>query len=315
MNQMTIRKPSKICWSDSCPYGIGGFLLSGRAWRVRIPESSPIYGVDIANSVLELLGMAVTIWLVLIECEETGSEEDCILALGDSTSAIGWLYKSGKLLPDSVYYIPVQLISRKVARLITASTHCLASQHLKGDQNKVSDLLSFAGDVRGEPHPLAPDYPSDSVLTERFHSCIPQLIPSGFSISPLPSEVSSFLIQALQTLELSLTQNKSQPTRGKTECGAVGSPSAPKLASTLTLSSLSYSSMRPSSSCAPFCPSTEWLSGARQEPFLASVRAPWFRQLCAMPQATWLRRFGVASNGAPFTSKEALSYYPPSEPF
>jgi hypothetical protein len=66
--------------------------------------------------------------------------------LGDSTSAIGWLYKSGKLLPDSVYYIPVQLIS-KVARLITASTHCLASQHLKGDQNKVSDLLSFAGDV------------------------------------------------------------------------------------------------------------------------------------------------------------------------
>jgi hypothetical protein len=65
--------------------------------------------------------------------------------LGDSTPAIGWLYKSGKLLPDSAY-IPVQLIL-KVARLITASTHCLASQHLKGDQNKVSDLLSFAGDA------------------------------------------------------------------------------------------------------------------------------------------------------------------------
>jgi len=68
MNQMTIRKPSKICWSDSCPFGIGGFLLSGRAWRIRIPDSSPIYGLDIANNVLEFLGMMVTIWLALVEC-------------------------------------------------------------------------------------------------------------------------------------------------------------------------------------------------------------------------------------------------------
>jgi hypothetical protein len=31
MNKITIRQPTKICWSDSCPFGIGGFLLSGRA--------------------------------------------------------------------------------------------------------------------------------------------------------------------------------------------------------------------------------------------------------------------------------------------
>jgi hypothetical protein len=124
MNQITIRRPTKICWSDSCPFGIGGFLLSGRAWRIRIPDSSPIYGLDIANNVLEFLGMMVTIWLVLIECEQ-----DCILALGDNTSAIGWLFKSGKLPFDSLHYKPVQLISRKLARLLTDSSHCLASQH------------------------------------------------------------------------------------------------------------------------------------------------------------------------------------------
>ena len=121
MNQLTIRKPSKICWSDSCPFGIGGFLLSGRVWRIRIPDSSPIYGLDIANNVLEFLGMMVPIWLVLLECEETGSEQDCILALGDNTSAIGWLYKSGKLPFDSPYYKAVQLIARKLARLVTGS--------------------------------------------------------------------------------------------------------------------------------------------------------------------------------------------------
>jgi hypothetical protein len=315
MNQITIRKPSKICWSDSCPFGIGGFLLSGRAWRIRIPDSSPIYGLDIANNVLEFLGMMVTIWLVLVECEETDSHQDCILALGDNTSAIGWLFKSGKLSPDSPYYKTVQVIARKLALLVTSSSHCLASQHIKGTKNTVSDLLSFAGNTRGEPHPLAPDYPSDLILTERFHSCLPQLIPAGFSISPLPSEISCFVIQVLRTLESSLTPSKSRPTKRKTESGADGARSVPRPVSTLTLSSLNYSSLKPSSSCDRFCPCTESLAGAQQEPFLASVRSPWFRQLCAMPQALWLRRSGVVSNAAPFTSKEAPSYSPPLGPF
>jgi hypothetical protein len=98
MNQVTIRKPSKICWFDSCPFGVGGFLVSGnKAWRVRIPQSSPIYGVDEANNVLEFLGMVVTIWLAILESKELGEEQECNLAIGDNTSAIGWLYRSSKL--------------------------------------------------------------------------------------------------------------------------------------------------------------------------------------------------------------------------
>jgi hypothetical protein len=310
LNRITIRQPSKICWSDSCPFGLGGFSLSGQAWRIQIPESSPIYGVDIANNVLEFLAMMVAIWLLLLECDD--SDQDCIMALGDNTSAIGWLYKSSRLPPDSPYYKPVQLISRKLARLVTASSHCLASQHIQGEQNTVSDLLSFAGNVRGYPHPLAPDFPSDSVLTQRFHSHLHQLIPEHFVISPLPSEISSFVILALQTTESSLIQNKKKRTKNETEFGAAGSHSARKPALTLTPSSLSYSTEKPNSSPERFSPSTEWLSGAQQEPFLANVRAPWFRQLCEMPQAIWLRRSGVTSNKAPFTSKAAPSYSPPS---
>jgi hypothetical protein len=89
MNRITIRKPSKLCWSDSCPFGIGDFLLLGRAWRVRVPTSSPIWGEDISNKVLEFLGRMITVWLVILECTENGSEQDCILAIGDNTSAIG----------------------------------------------------------------------------------------------------------------------------------------------------------------------------------------------------------------------------------
>jgi hypothetical protein len=60
MNQMTIRKPPRSTGS-SYLHGIGGFLPleePGFVFRVE-----PHLWVDIANSVLELLGMAVTIWL------------------------------------------------------------------------------------------------------------------------------------------------------------------------------------------------------------------------------------------------------------
>jgi hypothetical protein len=314
MNRITIRQPSKIGWSDSCPFGIGGFLLSGRAWRVKIPQSSPIYGADIANNVLEFLGMVVTVWLAIDECSALGDEQACILALGDNTSAIGWLYKSSKLTADSLYYRPVQMIARKLASLITNSTHCLASQHIQGDQNTVSDLLSFASDARGYPHPLAPDSPPDDILTQRFHSHIPQLIPKGFKISPLPSEISSFLIQALQTIESSWIRNKRKPMRRKTVSGDDGLPSAQPPDSSITLSSLSYEASNENLSFGHFSPSTEWLTGVKLEPFLASVRAPWFRRLCAMPQAIRLRRSGVTSNRVPFRSRGAPSYSPPSEP-
>ena len=100
------------------------------------------------------------------------------------------------------------------------------------------------GNLRRASPLLAPDCPSDLVLTQRFHTCMPQLIPAGFNISPLPNEISCFVIQVLQTLESSLTRSKNQPTKRKTESGGAESRSAPKLASTLTLSSLDCSSLK-----------------------------------------------------------------------
>jgi hypothetical protein len=56
------------------------------------------------------------------------------------------------------------------------------------------------------------------------------------------------------------------PTRTKPESGVDGPRSTPRPASTLTLSSLDCSSLRPSLSCAPFSPSAERLVGAQQAP-------------------------------------------------
>jgi hypothetical protein len=275
LNCITTRNPSKLGWSDSCPFGLGGFLLSGRAWRIQIPPMSPIYGVDIANNVLEFLAMLVTIWLTILECNQEGSHQNCILVMGDNTSAIGWMHKSGKLKPESIYHKPVQLIARQVARLMLHSSHCLASQHIKGEENVVSDLLSFAGNVRGYDHPLALDTPSDETLTQRFHDHLPQMIPEGFVISPLPNEISSFVIQALQMTESSLNLNKKNLTKSGTEPGDDGPRSALSQDYNLTPSSLAYPNQKKNSSSEPFSPFTESLRGTSQmrtEPY--QVRSP-----------------------------------------
>jgi hypothetical protein len=54
LNRIVRRQPSRVTFSDSCPYGMGGFLLSGRAWRLRIPKESCLYGQSTANNILEL---------------------------------------------------------------------------------------------------------------------------------------------------------------------------------------------------------------------------------------------------------------------
>jgi hypothetical protein len=54
------RQPNRICWSDSCPFGLGGFLLrTGRAWRIRMPKESVLCGSSLTNNLLKFIGMAV----------------------------------------------------------------------------------------------------------------------------------------------------------------------------------------------------------------------------------------------------------------
>jgi hypothetical protein len=314
MNLLTLRTPSRLGISDSCPYGMGGFSWSGRAWRIQIPPTSCLYGVSEANNVLEFLAMAVTIWIIVKECATLSLKDDCILSLGDNTSAVGWLFRSSRLPVDSPYYAPVQLIARKVALLITKSGQCLCSQHIKGSHNHVADWLSFTHQTRdGKPNPLAHDSPCDDQLTHRFHSFVPQLIPPSFEISPLPDDISSFVELALRTAESSLTRCNRKRMKIRTAPGVAGVDSAIPPES-WTRSSLAYPSTNGNSSSVPSFVPTEPLSGLSQENFLQQIRKPWLARLSALPQAIWLRRLGTVSNQVPYTSKTAPGSFPPSQP-
>jgi hypothetical protein len=85
INLIVTRRPSRVCWLDSCPFGIGGnSLVAGFAWRIQIPRKSTIYSSNHVNNLLEFLGMAINILLELKYCKR--EDQDCILALAPQHS-------------------------------------------------------------------------------------------------------------------------------------------------------------------------------------------------------------------------------------
>ena len=136
--------------------------------------------------------MVVNIWL---ECLDPTTPGPCILAIGDSTSAIGWLFRSSKLDPSpGAGHAAHLFVARTLAEILINHAACIASQHILGEQNLVADLLSFSssGD-RGKPHPLAHDDPPSDVLTQRFRDELTGQVPANFVISQLPNEVLFFV--------------------------------------------------------------------------------------------------------------------------
>jgi hypothetical protein len=307
LNQMTVRKPSQLLFSDSCPFGLGGMTWQGRAWRLRIPKSSILFGHHEANNVLEYLAMVITIWLCLLHCKEEALEQECILALGDNTSAVGWLFKTTGVHQDSFYYDPVRMVSRKVAELMLGTSHCLYSQHIRGAQNTVADMLSFEGRDREEPHPLTEDCPSNEELTRRVLANYSQMVPRNFEISQLPDEISSFVELVMQTMELSFMGHRKHLTGNGKGPSAGGDSSARKWELT-TISSMTYPSVSGNSSAGPLSKPFVGTTLTQQKALLADVRTTWLRQLYELPQAFWVRRSNVTTGKVPSTSRETKSF-------
>jgi hypothetical protein len=301
MNLLVTRQPDRICWSDACPLGIGGYNLNGRAWRVRIPESSPVRGHRGVNNLLEFVGMVVNVWLTCLEPE---SYQACILAIGDNTSAIGWLHHTAQIDPNGVTHMAHLKVARKLARTLMKYNCCLASQHIKGELNVVADLLSFEGEERGKRHPLAYDLPPNDVLTERFIRYLPTQVTEHFKISQLPKEISSWITRVLRIVESSMMDNRRAVTRDSTDCGGDGRDTATTSGTVVTSTSIDYPSTR--GECLPrlFSVSIERPAGLPTGNQRELVRNQWSQALYAKPQATWLRRFGSVSGQAPCTSKD-----------
>ena len=304
INLLVLRTPTRIAWSDSCPYGLGGYTQKGGAWRIRVPADCTFHGDDSVNNVLEFLGMAISVLLLLREARDDDEMFPCLLVLGDNTSAIAWLFKSGRVPRSSKYYPIVKAIARHVALSVTKGNAQLCSQHIAGAMNVISDLLSFEGRSRQYTNPLTEDCPPNDVLTQRilkFHS---QIVPSGFEIRGLPTEVELFAFLILQTIAKSWRPEAKPQTRGETDTGDVGSPSLKAGGWEMTLSSIHYPETanghywQGDLSCRVDCSTS-----TDRVRLLQSVRSQWYQRLCEMPLAAWHRRLGNVDGRAPSTSR------------
>jgi hypothetical protein len=310
MNRLVLRQPSRIGWSDSCPFGLGGFdLHSGFAWRLKIPRDSPLFGLQMANNPLEFLAMVINLWVQLLE--NPGSDSQCLLALGDNTSAIGWLYKTSFIKPDSAYYDVVHMIAEKLAELFLDTPHCLASQHFPGELNDVADLLSYHGSIRNKRHPLAWDNPPDDILTTRFHFAMSQLIPQSFRISRLPDEILSWTVRVLQTAELSLNPNRKPPTNPRTEPGDATVTGATTQASAITISSITFPTTSKNFLHGASLDSIGLPLGTQQDSLLGNVRNQWHLARSKIPLAIWHRNSGQLTANLPSTSLAVPTSCPP----
>ena len=194
MNIVTFRKPTVIILGDACEHGLGAFnLKTGRGWTLYIPKH--LQGRAHIN-LLEFLTQVIQIWIDIIE--GAIQEEDCILAMGDNTTSMGWLHRTnfretrqeaGSYPETDHDWLVKQTVARKLATLIMNAKAMLYSQWFCGDHNVCTDSLS-----RDCP------YLSPSSHQSFLKSCAPKQTPANLSIRPVPDEIVCFVTSMLQQL-------------------------------------------------------------------------------------------------------------------
>jgi hypothetical protein len=271
MNLMTFRAPNQIYINDASEHGLGGFATHGRAWRWHIPPS--LQGRAHIN-LLEFMAQLISIWIDIIE--EVTRPHDCLLGMGDSTAAMGWLRRSNfrqKFETDTEWLVK-QDIARKVAELVLQADAVLYRQWFKGEDNVVADSLS-------RDCFFLPPKAHEKFLAHT----IPSQLPQNFSIRPVPAEIVSFISSMLARLPVQQLRCKPQkPSElARLETGA--------LSLIVSASKNQYTSTNsPSSSGTYSWQPTHKL--CEKHPSLSDLENIWWKAQSVPPSHMWLRPSG-----------------------
>ena len=141
------------------------------------------------TNILEYMAQIISIWIDVIE--GVTQQDDCLLSIGDNTSALGWMIRSNfRQSEDSdTSWMVKQQLGRKLVYLTLDSHTVLYKQWLKGQHNVVVDSLSRDN-----------YYMNANTHTLFLKLTVPQQLPANFRIKTLPKEICSFIILTLQQL-------------------------------------------------------------------------------------------------------------------
>jgi hypothetical protein len=269
MNLLAFCAPDRVYHSDSCPAGLGGYSDQRHALRFQIPANLQFRAT---NNLLKYLAAIITPWIDLLNGRLKSG--DCALSMTDSTTAKGWMQK---LNFDKSSKEPFQAsvcadAARHHAKLFMDANIKRYSQWFARKLNNVADALSW--DWHRDNNKLT------SILCLHF----PQQMPTHFEISPLPSEVSSWLILLLQCLPTN-EQLQEEHTTTNLVLGAGGSNIASQL--DVETSSWTASPSKSKFSCSEPLP---WLSEADDSQ--TKKLEHWLRAQSEVPSQMWYRPSG-----------------------
>jgi hypothetical protein len=278
MNLITFRRPDIIYIGDASEHGLGGFADHGRAWRWHIPED--LRGRAHIN-LLEFITQVICIWIDILENKV--ARHDCLLGMGDSTSAMGWLRRSNfkEKDEDDRDWLAKQRVARKLANLILDSQTVVYKQWFRGEDNVVADSLSR--DLF---------FLSPSAHESFLHSTVSPQLPLNFRIRPVPAEICSFISSTLRLLPVKtrrlLPQKPSDLARGN-----IGKLSCLALDLKNQCSSEALTTSSKTSSC-PHSPkpSEKVLS-------LHELTSIWWKAQSTPPSHMWLRPSGQTTGLTP----------------
>ena len=172
INHITFTHPSDISISDSCEHGIGGFILGGPGWRFLLPPD--LIG-QFSINLLDIIGSLLTFKFAIYHAKKSNIPLR-ILAFTDSSSGLGWLFKSTF---DPIKQPSHDKVARELARIGYKNNTSLFSQHVPGNHNHIADAL------------LRDFHLSDETLTTIIQSHLPLHDCSQFKILNHPRDIAS----------------------------------------------------------------------------------------------------------------------------
>ena len=274
MNLLTFREPTIVHIGDASEHGLGAFASHGRAWRYLIPEH--LRGRAHIN-LLEFLTQLISVWIDILENKT--SKEDCILCMGDSTAAMGWLRRSNlrETDEDDKDWEVKQQVARKLANLVLDSGTVLYKQWFAGKLNVVADSLSR--DLY---------YLSPNTHKQFLHLVASPQLPANFVIKAVPTEICSFITLMLEQLPVKkLRLSPQKPS--EIALGNVGILSSLASGYTMHCSSMGCPDFNKTSSCQ--------LSDKQSEKLLShqQIMDSWWKEQSHPPCHMWHRPLGQAT--------------------
>jgi hypothetical protein len=214
LNILVLRVATHLYRNDAAFHGIGGCSNRGRAWRYDIPEELRLRA---SINLLEFIGSILGPWVDFVEGNLP--PESCIFSQGDNTTAASWLQKTN-FASNKLAHLKV---ARRLANLLLESESQLTNKWITGENNPLADSLSCDTHLSPADH------------TAFLLSVLPQQMPDGFKIKPLPEEINSWLGCILRLLPAS-SEPCPQPTRSKLWSGTAGSRTSEPSTELTTLS-------------------------------------------------------------------------------